>query len=118
MESPRDAYSRGVADGKILTRLDGHDAQLKEMEGTLRRVVSVEEKLTLAVQSLGQAAEAAAATRIATAEALKDAKVAEDRERTAEVAKTEQFWTPYTRFFTFLVGLATIAYSLFSIFHH
>jgi len=71
-ETTQEAFKRGYESGTVNTRLDGHDAQLKEMTSTMSKVVDVEAQLTLAVQSLSLAAKAGEEKALALAVALKD----------------------------------------------
>lgn len=101
-EAARDAFNRGYESGRVNTRLDGHDAQLKEMTSTLSKVVDVEQQLTLAVQDLAKAAMARDEKAVALALALKEA---DDERRT----QSETTWSPFAKVITVMVAIAGIA---------
>jgi hypothetical protein len=88
--------------GGVIARVDRHETLL----GTLQ----------LSVQRLDLNATSSAATVIATASALKDAKEAQEATSRAEAAKTEQAWSPITRLFAILTaigGLASVALTIY-----
>ena len=94
--------------GQIAERLAGHDRHFAAINGSLARLADLEAErvkgihdLTLAVQRLGDQAEANAKTVITTAKALKDA---EDARR----SKSDQTWTPWQRLLAILAGLGTV----------
>jgi hypothetical protein len=68
-----DDYDRGVAAGEIAARLAGHDRHFASINGSLEKIATEMHALTLAVQRLGDQAEANAKTVISTAKALKEA---------------------------------------------
>jgi t-SNARE complex subunit (syntaxin) len=102
-------YDRGVAAGKVLSRLDSHDQHLAKINGSMDRIAADMHKLSqgnqhllLAVQRLGDAASADRATVITTAEALEKAEAAR-RDR------TESRWSPMARVITVIVAVAVVA---------
>jgi hypothetical protein len=97
-----DAYDRGHIAGEIAARLAGHDRHFQAINGSLADIAREMREQTLAVQRLGDQAEANAKTVITTAAALKDA---EDARR----AKGEQTWTPFARLIAAFGGLAAVA---------
>jgi len=86
-ETTQQAFTRGYESGRVNTRLDGHDAQLRELTSTLAKVVDIEAQLTLTVASLGKDALARDDKAVALAKALKEA-VDERR------SKDTERWTP------------------------
>ncbi len=117
-ETPQEAYARGIETGKILTKLDHHEEQIKATNTVLAKTVEIAQSLTATVQTLTEARVTDAATRVATAQAVKEAKEAQEAQAHAEIVKVEKFWTPRTRLFGFLVGAVSIAYSLYSMLPH
>lgn len=95
-------YKRGHDAGGIAERLAGHDRHFEAINGSLADLVEEMHELTLAVQRLGDQAVSRDATVITTAAALKDADA-------ARRDKTEQSWTPFTKFLAVLAGLVTFA---------
>jgi hypothetical protein len=95
-----DAYDRGHLAGEIAARLAGHDQHFASINGSLADIAKAMHALTLAVQRLGNQAEASAATAIATAKALKDA----DEARRAQ---SERSWSPVQKFLAVVAGLGT-----------
>jgi len=83
-------YDRGVAAGEIAARLAGHDRHFATINGSMGRVADELRDLRLAVQRLGDAADAARATVITTAAALKDA-------GEARREQVESRWAPLQR---------------------
>jgi hypothetical protein len=103
-ETTQQAFTRGYESGRVNTRLDGHDAQLKEMTNTLTKVVDIEAQLTLAVQALGKEALARDDKALALALALEEA----DETRRNKDTET---WTPKAKLIAvgvFLVGVASL----------
>jgi len=86
--------------GGVIVRVDRHETVLGELQ--------------LSVQRLDLNATSSAATVIATASALKDAKEAQEATSRAEVAKTEQAWSPITRLFAVLAAIGTVASGVLS----
>jgi hypothetical protein len=101
-ETPQEAYDRGTVAGEIAARLAGHDQHFAAINGHLADLAQELHSLTLAVQRLGDQADASAATVLATASALK---AADEARRD----KTEQSWSPFARIVAALSGLAAIA---------
>jgi len=102
MVQPDDAYDRGHIAGEIAARLADHDRHFATINGSLADIARELHDQTLAIQRLGDQAEANAKTVITTAAALK---AAEDARR----AKGEQTWTPFARTIAVLGGLAALA---------
>jgi hypothetical protein len=67
------AYERGVSAGEIAQRLHDHDRHFEKINGSMGDVARELHGLTLAVQRLGDAADADRATVITTATALEKA---------------------------------------------
>jgi hypothetical protein len=97
-----DPYERGHLAGEIAARLAGHDRHFEKINGSIERFAVETHSLTLAVQRLGDQADAAAATVVVTAAALK---AAEDARR----AKSESSWSPLARTVSILGGLVALA---------
>ena len=102
IETIRDAFNRGYESGKVNTRLDGHDAQLASMTSTLSKVVDVEARLTLAVETLAQDAKAEREKAVALAFALKEA----DETRRNKDSST---WLTPSRVITVVVAVVGVA---------
>jgi acetoin utilization deacetylase AcuC-like enzyme len=98
---PTDEYDRGKADGGIEARLAGHDRHFDAINGSLAKLAQEMHLQTLAVQRLGDQADAAAKTVLATASALK---AAEEARR----AQTEQRWSPIQKLLAVVAGVAAI----------
>lgn len=94
-------FDRGHAAGEINERLASHDRHFAKINGSLEDIARELGKMTLAVQRLGDQADANAKTVITTAAALKDA---EDARR----AKTEQSWSPVQKFLAVLVAAVAV----------
>ncbi len=89
-ETPREAYDRGAAAGGIAERLASHDRHFEAINGNLARLADEMHGMTLAVQRLGDQAQADRETAITTAAALAAADA-------ARRAKSETAWSPLTR---------------------
>ena len=100
-ESHQEAYDRGAEAGRIEARLDQYDKHFQAINGSVADTARELHNLTLAVQRLGDQADASAATVIATASALK---AADEARRD----KTEQAWSPMQRGLAILAGLAAV----------
>jgi hypothetical protein len=98
---PDDAYERGVSAGEIVQRLNDHDRHFTALNGSLGDVARELGRLTLAVQRLGDAADADRATVKTTATALKEA----DQARRDTSAS---HWSPLTRFGIAVAALAAV----------
>lgn len=101
MTDPDDAYDRGHKAGGIAERLAGHDRHFALINGSLVDIAHEMRDLRLAVQRLGDQAEASARTVIATAAALKDAEE-------ARRDKTEQGWAPWQKVLAVVAGLVAV----------
>ena len=101
-DQPDNAYDRGHIAGEIAARLADHDKHFAAINGSLADIARELHDQTLAVQRLGDQAEANAKTVITTAAALKDAEE-------ARRSKGEQSWTPVARLLAVLGGLAALA---------
>jgi len=95
------AYERGMAAGEIAQRLHDHDEHFATLNGSMGDVARELQGLTLAVQRLGDAADADRATVITTATALEKADQA--RRDTSE-----RHWSPLTRFGIAVAALAAV----------
>ena len=101
-EHPESGYSQGLAAGRIAERLDGHDRHFEMINGSIRDLVGEMHALVLAVQRLGQAAEADRATVITTAEALEK----QERQRRDQ---SVQRWSPMAKTLAVIGVLAAVA---------
>ena len=89
-ETRQETYDRGVLDGRVATRLDGHDAQITAGLAAHIQMVDIATTLTSTVQTLTEARVTDAATRVATAEAVKEAKLAQE-------AQAQTGWSPVAK---------------------
>jgi len=101
-ETPQDAYNRGVVD----TRLDNHDAQIAATNALLARTISIEQSLTSTVQTLTEARVTDAATRVATAQAVKEAKDLTE-------SQAHEGWSPVAKLAT-AVGILAVIWAVLS----
>ena len=109
-ETTQQAYVRGVEMGKIVIRLDHHDEQIDATNALLARTVDISQTMASTVQTLTQTIVSDAATRVAVAEAVKDAEDTQDAHSRAK-------WTPLVKFATILgalVGVLGILWTIFS----
>ena len=109
-ETAKETYDRGVLDGQVTVRLDNHDAEIAATNILLAKTVEISEKLTSAVQTLTEARVTDAATRIATAEAVKEAKEAQE-------AQAQQAWSPTAKLIAALgsiVGVVAVLWAILS----
>lgn len=103
-ETPQEAYERGEAAGLIAARLAEHDKHFLTINGSLDKIATEMNHMTLALQRLGDQAVARDATVIATAQALKDA----DTTR----------WNPWAKSLAVLGGLVGVAGVLVAVLLH
>jgi hypothetical protein len=97
-----DGYSLGLAAGRIAERLDGHDKHFTDINGSIGRLADEMHGMALAVQRLGQAADADRATVITTATALEKA-------AQARRDNSESRWSPTMRLTVIIAALAAVA---------
>jgi len=83
-------YGKGLEAGKVLQRLDGHDAHLERINGSMEKVATELAGVKLALQRLADQAVSRDATVITTAAALKDAEQ-------ARRDQAERSWSPVSR---------------------
>lgn len=107
-ETPQEAYDRGHAAGGIEARLDAYDRHFEAINGSVADTARELHGLTLAVQRLGDQADASAATVLATASALK---AADEARR----AKSDQSWSPFQRIVAAVAGLAGVVAAILGI---
>jgi len=110
VEAPQGEYERGYRDGQVAVRLDLHDAQIVATNNVLERTVDIASSLSSTVQTLTEARVTDAATRVATAEAVKEAKNAQE-------AQASSAWTPVQKLVTVtasVVGLLGILWAILS----
>jgi septal ring factor EnvC (AmiA/AmiB activator) len=96
------AYERGVEAGRVEHTLQEHAEHLAKINGSMERVAQQLHELVLAVQRLGDQAEARDATVIATAHALEKAEA-------ARRASSERTWSPFAKIFAALGAAAAVA---------
>jgi hypothetical protein len=94
-------YDRGHMAGGIAERLASHDRHFESINGSLSDLASEMHELTLAVQRLGDQADAAAKTVVTTASALKDAEE-------ARRGRSEQSWSPIQKFLALLAAAVAL----------
>jgi hypothetical protein len=100
-ETAQDAYDRGADAGRIEARLSQYDKHFQAINGSVADTARELHALTLAVQRLGDQADASAATVLATASALK---AADEARRD----KTEQSWSPIQKVLAAVAGIAAL----------
>jgi len=105
-ETPPDlaSYNRGFLDGRITTRLDHHAEQIAATNVLLDRTVEISQTMASTVQTLTEARVTDAATRVATAEAVKEAKVAQE-------AQASQSWSPMAKLIA-VVGAIGVVFGI------
>jgi hypothetical protein len=108
-ETPEAAYTRGETAGGIRARLEGHDRHFAAINGHLADLALEMHQLTLAVQRLGDQAEASAATVITTAAALKAADDARRRE-------ADRSWSPVAKALAVVGGIAALLAAAVSVY--
>jgi len=102
------AYDRGVIAGEIAARLANHDMHFASINGAVTDLVTEMHGMRLDVQRLGDQADAAAKTVLATAAALK---AADDARR----AQSDRTWSPWTRGFAVITVAAVLVATVVSI---
>jgi ElaB/YqjD/DUF883 family membrane-anchored ribosome-binding protein len=100
----QDAYARGVLDGRVETRLDHHAEQIAATNALLDRTVEIAQTQAATVQTLTEARVTDAATRVATAEAVKEAKNAQEAAATTA-------WTPMAKLIA-VVGAVGVVFGI------
>ena len=98
------AYDRGVLDGQVATRLDIHDAAIAATNRLLARTVDISQTNASIVQTLTEARVTDAATRVATADAVKEAKLAQD-------AQASSAWSPMAKLIA-VVGAIGVVFGI------
>ena len=101
IETPRNDYDRGVRDGRVEIRLDHHDDRLDEHADLLARTVETAQIMASTVQTLTEARVTDAATRVATAEAVKEAKNAQEAAATTA-------WNPMAKLIAVVGALGVV----------
>ena len=107
-ETPQGDYDRGVLDGRVAVRLDHHDAEIAATNTVLAKTVDIAQVLTSTVQTLTEARVTDAATRIALAEAVKEA-----RDTSEDQAKKS--WTPAAKLIAALGSVVTVVAVLWAV---
>jgi phosphoserine phosphatase len=102
----QDAYDRGKVDGELVETVKGHGHHLARVNGSMEVVARTMAELVAGQHRIDQRMEADERTRIATADALREAVDARRQaERDAEVVR-EHRWTPWARTFATVGGIA------------
>jgi hypothetical protein len=97
----RRAHDEGFAAGEMSSQLAAHARHLEKINGSTEKTALELGNLNMAMQHMTDRFDAAAATVIATADALKDAE-------TARLDKVEHAWTPIQRFNAVAVGILAV----------
>ena len=100
-ETAQQAYERGVEMGKVAIRLDHHDDEIAATNRVLDRTVEISQVMASTVQTLTEARVTDAATRVATAQAVKDAKDQTE-------AQAHEGWSPVAKFATAIGAIAVL----------
>jgi hypothetical protein len=95
-------YERGIAAGEIAQRLCDHDKHFADINGTIKDLVGEVHQVKLAVQRLGDAADADRATVKTTAEAL-------EKQDKARRDQSESRWSPTAKVIAVIAALASVA---------
>lgn len=110
MTAETDVYARGVLDGRTAVRLDHHDEQIASLIKTQARLTDIAADLSATVQTLTEARVTDAATRVATADAVKEAKIAQE-------SLAQSSWSPVAKLSVAIgigVGILGFVWALFS----
>ena len=110
-ETPQDAYNRGVVD----TRLDHHDEQISAINVLLTRTIDISQTQASIVQTLTEARVTDAATRLATAQAVKDAKDQQEAQAITEARVTDKSWSPAAKLIATIGTVVTVVAVLWAI---
>ena len=102
-ETPPDlaSYNRGFLDGRVTTRLDHHSEQIAATNVLLDRTVEISQTMASTVQTLTEARVTDAATRVATAEAVKEAKIMQE-------AQAQSSWSPVAKLVTIVMAVVAV----------
>jgi len=103
------AYERGRKAGQVDSSLDQHKERLDKLNGSLARFADEMAGLQLGVQRLGDQADSDAATRLATAAALKEEREATASALRASTERSNQRWTPTMRLTALVSAIAGAA---------
>jgi len=112
MTATQDAYDRGVLDGRVAIRLDHHDDQIAATNVLLARTVGISQTMASTLQTLTEARVTDAATRVATAQAVKEAKDTQE-------AQAKSSWSPVAKLVAIVgaavgvIGLVVAFWALF-----
>ena len=114
-ETPQSAYDRGVLDGRVAVRLDHHDEQIAATNTVLAKTVDIAQVLSSTVQTLTEARVTDAATRLATAQAVKDAKDQQEAAAITEARVTDKSWSPAAKLIATIGSVVTVVAVLWAI---
>jgi hypothetical protein len=104
----QNAFARGEKAGQVDYTLADHGGRLDKINGSMGRLADEMAGVKLGVQRLGDEFRAAAATALATAQALKDERVATADALKASTERAERRWTPAMRLTALLGSLAAL----------
>ena len=104
----QNAYERGKRVGQVDASLDQHELRLDKSDVIHVRTDSEMNGLKLGVQRLDDRAASDAATRLATAQALKEEREATAAALEATTNRSNQKWTPAARLTAFLGSIAAV----------
>jgi len=110
-ETLQDAYNRGVVD----TRLDHHDEQISATNVLLARTIDISQVQASIVQTLTEARVTDAATRVATAQAVKDAKDANEAQVRQQEDQAKKSWSPASKIIATIGTVVTVVAVLWAI---
>lgn len=107
-----ESYESGVADGKIIERLDGHDRHFARINGSIEALAKRMGNVELLLQQIIDKAD----FRFNSASAAQDARdatvasvaIALEKKEEARRDTSSQRWTPIQRVLAVLVALATL----------
>jgi len=105
----QNAFARGREAGRLDSILDQHEERLDKINGSMTRLADEMGGLKLGVQRLGDQASSDAATRLATAQALKEEREATAAALEATTNRANQKWTPRLTLAAFLGSIATVS---------
>ena len=105
----QNAYNRGMKAGQVDSNLDQHEDRLDNLTDAVGRLVDEMSGLKLGVQRLGDQADSDAATRLATAAALKEEREATASALRASTERANQRWTPTMRLTALVSAIAGAA---------
>jgi hypothetical protein len=94
-------YKRGMAEGKIFSRLDTHDAHFFQINGSIDRLSNEVHVLVLGLQKFSDAADARDAISVAAVKSVAEAE-------TARQVAAERKWSSIQKLFAVVAALAAV----------